>query len=386
MSICQFHAPTQILVSDDCADDLARLLAHEKPARVALLVDRNVQSLDRVQRLLRRAEDSGARTDVVSVDAREPDTDLVDQQAAVFKAQPPDVVIGVGGGSTLDLAKAVGALAANPGAAAEYQGRELLPHAARPTIMIPTTAGTGSEVTPGAVVLNPRTRRKGAIASRSMFPRYALLDPALTASMPRRVAAATGMDALAHAIESFTARCATPVTRMYSREAFRLISGSLPALLSNGDSPQLRRTQQVGATLAGVAICNSDTGACHSISYALGIHCGVPHAMAVALLLPHVLDVNIRKGARQYAELAEMLPEDESERSEEARCRRLQRFVARLVRDGIGSASLGDYGVQPADLPALAERGLDLTTALTNNPVDFTADDVRHVLTRLMKG
>ncbi len=371
-------------MSDNSAETLAEILKYNKAERTVVLVDRNVFCIRKIQQIIRYLEKLGLEARVVEVDAHEPDTDLVDEYTKVFKTEPLDFLVGIGGGSTLDLAKAVSVLAFNPGCAADYQGRDLLPSSGCPSVMMPTTAGTGSEVTPGAVVLDPKTKRKGAISSPYITPDYAVLDPELTLSMPPEVAAATGLDALGHAVESFTAQCATPMTKMYSKEAFRLITSSLTAILQEKDSLDRRRGQQLGATLAGVAICNSDTGACHAMAYPLGIYFQIPHGVAVALLLAHVIDVNVRKGARQYAELADLLPEDSEGLSEEEKCWKFQRFVADLVPSGVLPSSLRHYGVESSDLPELAERGLDLKTALSNNPVDFTKDDAQYVLEQLM--
>ena len=384
MTNFEFHAPTRIISSDNCVETVSWIAKSDKPRHLGVLVDRSVVSLPRIQQLFLNFEKVSLKNSIVEIDAREPDTEFVDEHTARFKSDTCDFLVGIGGGSTLDLAKAVSVLAFNPGSAQEYQGRDLVPNPGCPSIMIPTTAGTGSEVTPGAVVLNPQTKRKGAIWSPYIIPRYAILDPELTRSMPASVAATTGIDALAHAVESFTTRCASALTQMYSREAFRLISGSLPNILRNDDNLDLRRNQLIGATLAGVAICNSDTGACHALAYPLGIYFGVPHGMAVAPLLPHVLAVNIRKGARQYIELSGMLSRDGDRLSDEEKCWQLHEFVAGLAPAGVLPTSLRDYGVRESDVPELAERGLDLKSALSNNPVEFTRDDAQYVLEQLV--
>lgn len=385
MTTCEFYAPTQIIASDDSTETLAKILRKEEPKSIAVLVDRNVLFLPPIQRIIECARELSGQLKISDIDSREPDTDFVDQQVEIFKGNPPDLLVGIGGGSTLDLGKAVSVLAFNPGKAETYQGRELVSNPGCCTVMIPTTAGTGSEVTPGAVVFNPRTKRKGAIWSPFIIPQHAILDAELTLSMPAKVAAATGMDALAHSVESFTARRASVMSRMYSVEAFRLIKSSLPGILRNGNERDLRRQQLLGASLAGIAACNSDTGACHSIAYALGIYFGVPHGVAIALLLPHVLAVNIRKGARDYVRLATVLLGDEDRLSDEEKCWALHRFIADLVPPGTLSVSLRDFGVQSEDLPELAQRGLDLKTALSNNPVEFTVEDTRHVLQQLVE-
>jgi alcohol dehydrogenase len=380
MNAFQFVAPTKLFPAFHAVEALTLILKEIQPKHVAIFIDCNVAALDRVQEVIQKCKTETTRVTAVEVEVREPDTDFVDEHAAPLKADLPDLVIGIGGGSTLDLSKAVSVVAFNQNRAAEYQGRNLMPNPGCPSVMIPTTAGTGSEVTPGAVVLNPETKRKGAISSPYITPNYAILDPELTMTMPQQVAWSTGIDALAHAIESFTARCATPITQMYCREAFQLISHSLPQILAGDKSQEIRSAQQLGATLAGVAICNSDTGACHAMAYPLGIYHSVPHGVAVGLLLPHVMSENIRKGARNYAVLADLLPGCSSGLSVEDKCWKLQNFVANLFPTDLKAISLKDFGIGPEHLSALADRGMDLKTALENNPVDFTRDDAQGVL------
>jgi alcohol dehydrogenase class IV len=235
--------------------------------------------------------------------------------------------------------------------------------------MIPTTAGTGAEVTPGAVVLNPHTRRKGAISSPYIFPDYAVLEPSLTLTLPRGIALATGMDALAHSLESYAGLADNPLAKACAREAYRMISESLPLALSEPSEIGHRRQLLVGSTLAGCAIHNLDTGAAHSMAYALGTHFGVPHSVGVALLLPYVIAHNVAEGATSYGDLC---PPDE-----------LVGFVRSLAPPGV-LPRLADFGVVSTDVPWLSEEGLKLRSALNNNPVPFERRDADRILAALL--
>ncbi len=378
----EFSAPTRILSSENLDATLSDIVELEHAKRVVMLIDRNV--FDSIAGQVMRTT-RAANVVQVPVDAREPDTDMIDEFAQNVGPPMPDLIVGIGGGSIIDLAKAVSVVAFNAGHAAEYQGRNLVPNPGCNSVMVPTTAGTGSEVTPGAVVTNPATKRKGAISSPFVSANYAILAPDLVASVPGNVAAMTGMDALAHSIESYTACCATLLSKMYSREAFRLIVKCLPAILNGDRNKELLLTQQIAATMAGIAICNSDTGAAHAMSYPLGIYFKVPHGLAVSLLIPRVMEVNIQKGCELYAELAAFIPGVTADMSDMEKSERLQRFVDGLVSSAQMSGALEGYGVSATDVAELSERSLDLKTALLNNPVEFSREDAEQVLGQLLR-
>ena len=360
-----------MVITDDIAVTVPRLVQTLNGRRVALLADRNVRGLNHVAGLVRalEAEASLDAFEVREVDAREPETGTVDQAVEGLRSLQPDLVIGLGGGSVIDLAKAVSVLLYNDGPAAQYQGPGLIRKPGARKVMIPTTAGTGAEVTPGAVVLNPETKRKGAISSPFVFADYAVLDASLTLKLPPPVTVATGMDALAHCIESYTGRAANPFAKACAREAYGMIAESLPRVIAAPDDVTHRRQVLTGSTLAGYAIYNLDTGAAHSMAYALGAYFGVPHAVGVALLLPHVVAHNVAGGAASYAGLGD--PDD------------IVGFVRTIAPNGVLPRP-ADFGITASDVPLLAEKGLNLKTALENNPVPFELEDAKRVLSTLL--
>src|SRR5262249_52425616 len=185
--------------------------------------------------------------------------------------------------------------------AADYQGFNLVKRAGLPIIAIPTTAGTGSEVTWTAVFTNRTRMVKGGINSPYCFPRYAILDSLLTASMPRRVTLSSGMDALSHAIESYTAKNASLLSRTMSEQALRLLYEGLSRVFRNETDLEGRRLTQLGSTIAGWACFNAGTGACHSLAYPLGVYFKVPHGEALSMLLPIVARINNTKQPGIYS-------------------------------------------------------------------------------------
>ena len=380
----RFSAKTEVLVSEDLLTDVLALQAQEKWERVGLLVDNNVTSIKVIRDMIRELG-SVTKTYPRYFNSFEPTTRLVDEVTEHYRPNTIDFFIGIGGGSTIDLTKAVSAMVVNPGSVEDYHGTGKPVTRAVRKMMIPTTAGTGSEVTPGAVLVNERTAFKRGLSNASIAPDFALLCASLTTTMPDHITASTGMDALGHAIESYTSKNSNTITRMYSREAFRLIFNNLRKVFDDRSSLSLRGNILLGANLAGFAIHNSNTGAGHSLAYPTGIYHKVPHGLAVALVLPEVVRINVEKGCSLYADLYDVI-EEKDEKIHDPKeksvlfCELLQNYPAmRYLGKGFG-----DFGINKTNYEFLAERGLDLTSALSNNPVNFDITDAKNVLGNLI--
>ena len=380
----RFSAKTDVIISENLPEDVLALQSQEKFENVGLLVDNNVINIKNIQNLIEELE-SVTKIYPRYFNSFEPTTRLVDEVAAHYRPSNIDFFIGIGGGSTIDLTKAVSAMVVNPGSVEDYHGTGKPIIKAVRKMMIPTTAGTGSEVTPGAVLVNERTAFKRGLSSGCIAPEFALLCASLTTSMPDHITASTGMDALGHAIESYTAKNSNAITRMYSREAFKLIFNNLHKVFNDRSNLSLRRNILLGANLAGFAIHNSNTGAGHSLAYPTGIYHKVPHGLAVALVLPQVVRINFEKGCNLYADLYDLITEKDKniyDPKEKSRilCELLQNYPA---MDYLGKG-FGSYGINKTNYEFLAERGLDLTSALSNNPVTFDIKDAKKVLRNLI--
>jgi alcohol dehydrogenase class IV len=220
--------------------------------------------------------------------------------------------------------------------------------------------------------VNKETGFKRGLGGDLVTADHAVLFPRITMSMPDSVAASTGMDALAHAIESYTCKEANPITRMYSRQAFALIYPNLMKTLDDPEDLESRRALLLGSCLAGYAIYNSNTGACHAISYPLGIHHLVPHGIAIGMLIPEVMKINIEKGCNLYERLIDETHGDAAAVLDDL----LNDFGPRKYLP----KTLAEFGIKPKDVPELAERGMDLKPAIDANPVVFTVDDATRAL------
>jgi len=380
----QFDSKAKIIISDNLSDDVDILINNEKISDIGLIVDSNVSKAGSVKNL-KSLLDKKHKLRYNEIKITEPTTDMVNQYADEFRKNPPELLIGIGGGSTLDLVKAISVMSVNDGIVEDYHGTGKAFTQGIQKILIPTTAGTGSEVTNGAVLVNEKTKFKRAIGGKHVTADYAFLHAELTTTMPDNVTAATGLDALAHAIESYTAKSSNEITRMYSFKAFSLIFNNLSKVFESKNNLEYRKNVLLGSCLAGYAIYNSNTGACHAMSYPLGIYHHVPHSLAVGTLLTKVIANNIEKGAPQYAELYDAIDGVSSLKAINEKLNAFLHMINSFKPLQYLKKTFRDYGINESNINFLAERGLDLKSALNNNPVEFTLKDSVSIYQQLLK-
>jgi len=304
----------------------------------------------------------------------EPDYDYLDEVAAVFRAAPVDVVVGAGGGSTMDLAKGVAILLRNPGRGIDYRGMDLVPEAGVPCVCVPTTAGSGSEATATASFVDLASQTKLGINGRYVSCELAVLDGELLAGAPAAVTIGSGLDALVHAIEAVTAMGWTRIARLFGAEAVRLLFDALPRSVARPDDVAARQDALLGAHLAGIAMQNAAGGPASGASYPLGTHYGVPHGYAGGVLLPHVVRANVEAGYDDgYGFLANALDLPDAQAFADA--------LVNLYLEMHAPLELSRFGVTRADVPALAELTVTQRAAnLELNPVPFGAAEVTALL------
>ncbi len=247
--------------------------------------------------------------DIYSAVEPDPSVETINACAAYVREYKFDLLIGLGGGSPIDTAKCASVLALNPGSAEDYLGIEKIESAGIPKILIPTTAGTGSEVTNVAVMSLKAAHTKKGIVSRYLFAEAAILDPELTQGLPPAVTASTGMDALTHAIEAYVSRFAQPLTDHFALEAIRLIGRSLRTAVYNGQNIDAREAMLTGSMYAGLAFGSAATGMVHGLAMPLGGQFNIAHGIANAVMLPHVMRHNLVSSLDRYREVAIALGE-----------------------------------------------------------------------------
>lgn len=305
----------------------------------------------------------------------EPPIELADAGAKAAIKAKCDAVIGIGGGSAMDVAKAIAVIAANKGKAVDYLGLGKVPGPGLPKIMVPTTAGTGSEVTFTSVFIRKNLKKKEGMNSPYLYPELAVLDPTLTLSLPPHPTATTGLDALCHAIESYTSVNASPMSEMISLEAIVLIAENLRTCVHDGGNLEARSQMLLGSLYAGMGLANAGVTAVHSLSYPLGGKYGVPHGLANTLLLPHVMAYNLPGALEKFADIADAMGEVTDGLSVRDAAGLAIEAVENLIEDCDACITLEDLEIPEEDFEDLAKVALTVARPLENNPRKVTLED-----------
>jgi alcohol dehydrogenase len=374
MTPFDFQPRTRIVFGLDKIEELGRL-ALELGARRALVVsDAGVIEAGQAQRGLDTLQDAGLDTALFQDFRENPTTEDTERGAVMALDFEPEVLIGLGGGSSLDCAKGINFVYSNGGRMQDYWGVDKATLPMLPMIAVPTTAGTGSEAQSFALISDAETHVKMACGDKKAACRIALLDPQLTVTQPQRVTALTGLDALAHALETQVTKPRNLISQTFSREAWRLLAANYVAVLDRGEDLEARSGMQLGACLAGLAIENSMLGAAHALANPLTAAYNIVHGEAVALMLPHVIRFNGEAVAACYADLLRATAGIAGIPTVEDGVAGLAQFVER-VREHAGLAQrLSECGVERDRLPQLAAEAAKQWTG-TFNPRDVTETD-----------
>jgi len=311
--------------------------------------------------------------------AAEPPARIVDECARVIREKGYDFVIGIGGGSSLDVAKGAALVAVNGGKVLDYAGVDMVPCRGLPKILIATTAGTGSETTRVLVVTDEADKLKKSVYTDFNLADVAIVDPMMTMSMPLEVTADTGMDALVHAIEAYVSVSATPFSDILAIEAIRLIAENLSAAYAKGSNMEARFNMALAATLAGMAFTSGGLGVVHALSNPLGTEYHLTHGRSNAVMLPYVVDCNKIGNPNKYARIAQAMGENIEPLSAYEAVERLVNSLLRLLELlGIPS-KISAYGVTKEDIPRLAAGAMKITRLFAGNPRDLTEEDVKGI-------
>lgn len=303
----------------------------------------------------------------------EPDYDYLDEIADRIRGVDKiDLIVGIGGGSCLDITKAVAILKTNSGKGIDYRGFDKIQNPGIPTLAIPTTAGTGSEVTINAVFTDKEELKKLGINGRFMNATYAILDAEWTISCPYSVALSSGIDALTHALESYTCQKANVLSRTFSKEAFRLLYDALPCLVDNPHNLQKRQELLLGSYLAGAALFNSGSGIAGALSYPIGVHFKVPHGIGGGIFLQSVIEYNISKGYSDYADLLSII-DNEIGLTMDKKNKKFSYLMSRLFERLNMPKYLDDWGITKKNVEHVCELMLPLQAAFDQNPIPFSA-------------
>ncbi|KAB0661949.1 iron-containing alcohol dehydrogenase [Burkholderia diffusa] len=353
--------------------------------RIALITQPAMEALGVADRVIEslKAKD----VDVRIIRGVEPEPTIGNVET-VYKEQiepfAPQAILSIGGGSVLDAAKLFAVRLTNDEPLRNWLGIDLVKHPGVPMILVPTTAGTGSEVTPNAIVTLPDESLKVGIVSRHLLPKIVILDAELTLGLPKPITAATGMDAFVHALESYISTKANPISDMYAMESMRLIGANIVEAYENGQSLKAREAMMLGSMYGGLALTAAGTAAVHALAYPLGGMFNVTHGVANAMLLPHVMAFNLDAIEGRLSNVARALDLAATTDSDPVAARKLIDKMVEWTAAVDIPQDLRKFGVSEEHLDALAIAASKVKRLLGNNPKALTLDDMKSIYRRLL--
>jgi alcohol dehydrogenase class IV len=353
--------------------------------RIALITQPIMEELGIVGRVIESLKSKDVEVRIVRDVEPEPTIQNVE---TVFKAQiepfAPQAILSIGGGSVLDAAKLFSVRLTNDEPLRSWLGIDLIKKPGVPTILVPTTAGTGSEVTPNAIVTLPDESLKVGIVSRHLLPQIVILDAELTLGLPKPITAATGMDAFVHSLESYISTKANPISDMFAMDSMRLIGANIVEAYRNGHSLKAREAMMLGSMYGGLALTAAGTAAVHALAYPLGGMFNVTHGVANAMLLPHVMAFNLDAIEDRLANVARALDLATKAESDQVAARKLIEKMEEWTAAVEIPQDLRKFGVSEEHLDALAEAASKVKRLLGNNPKALTLDDMKSIYSRLL--
>lgn len=371
-----FTGAKKIIFGNGSFDMLGDNIRELRASRPLIVLDRNLSKNGLKEKIADICGKSGVKATIFDrqVEA-EPRLEVADEGVKAAQKGKCDSVVGIGGGSAMDIAKAIAVLTANNGKAVDYLGLNKVPGPGLPTIMVPTTAGTGSEVTFTAVFVRQDLKKKEGMNSPYLYPDVAVLDPVLTLTLPPVSTASTGIDALCHAIESYTSVNASPMSEMFSLDAILLISENLRTCVHDGSNLEARQKTLLGSLYAGLGLANAGVGAVHSLSYPLGGKYGVSHGLANTVMLPHVMSFNLPGALEKFTIIAEAMGEIIDDMPLREAAYLAVEAVQSLIEDCGIYTTLEDLNIPEEDFPELAKVAMTVARPLENNPRKVTIED-----------
>lgn len=379
--------PNQVFAGEDATSHLKDVVAEKNAKHVVVFCDASIQKLGLAETAIKTIEAAGASVETFSDLAVEPSYEDVQRVVDWFVGTGADLIVAIGGGSVMDASKLVGVLAGAP-----YSIKDLLdnPNLATkqvPTVMMPTTAGTGAEVTPNAIVAVPERELKVGIVSAAMMPDAVILEVEMIRNLPRPIAAATGLDALCHAIECFTSNKKNPLSDMFALEALDLILHNIEPACDDKSATEAKRNMQLAAFYAGFAIASSGTTGVHALSYPLGGRFHVAHGVSNAILLMPVMHYNEPACQELFAQAYDRCLAGDVSAPASSVAEKSAALLARMdaiVKHLDMPKNLGELGIENVDLDSLVASGMEVTRLLVNNMREITPEAARDIYLQIL--
>lgn len=373
-----FRVPRAIITGSGSSEQVGEELKKLNLKKALIVTDRNQVKLGIIDGALASLRQSGLAYAIYGGVNTEPVVEHVQEGLKAFRENKCDCLLAIGGGSPMDTAKAISVMASNPGSIENYMGLGKVPQKGRPVIAMPTTAGTGSEVTPFTIITDTKRDLKMLIGSPFLMPEMAIVDPQLTVLLPPDVTAATGIDALTHAIEAYVSVKAQAMSDVFCLAAIELIAGNLRKAWSDGKDLEAREKMMMGALMAGIAFSNSSVALVHGMARPIGAYFHVRHGASNAALLGTVMEFSLEGNPARYARIAPAMGVETKALSEMAAAKQGAAAVKKLIKD-VRIPSLRELGVDKARLEKLAPKMSDDAIASgspANNPRLATREEI----------
>lgn len=377
-AIASFFMPVVSLLGEGCVKELPDRVKSLKATKPLLITDKGMTALGYSQKIVQLLEDAGFNCVVFDETVPNPTDENVVAGAKVYQDNNCDMLISLGGGSAHDCCKAVGIIVTNGGVISDYEGLDQVVHALPPYVAINTTAGTASEMTRFTIITNTSNHVKMAIVDWRVTPDVAINDPVLMIDMPPALTAATGMDALTHAVEAYVSTAANPITDACALQAMQLIGTNLRKAVARGDDLEARDAMAYAQYLAGMAFNNASLGHVHAMSHQLGGMYNLPHGVCNALLLPHVCEVNMIARLERFADIAVALGENIEGLSMRDAAKLAIKSIRALSKDVGIPKNLTELGVKKKDIEEMVKNAQKDVCALTN-PRKLTDEQVAQI-------
>lgn len=373
-----FFVKSNIVFGRGAVEQLPDMIKSYGMQHVMVVYDAGVKAAGIAEQVMAQVEKAGVASTVFDGVIPNPTNEVVEEAAAIAKEKKVDGFVAVGGGSSIDLAKAINVLMTNPGRIGEYGGMNMVKNDCLPLIAIPTTAGTSSEITNVSALIDTEKVIKYVVIDNKIVASDVICDPEFTKTMPAGVTAATGMDAITHAVESYISNMATPLTGYNSLEALKIFRQYLPRAVKDGSDMEAREQMMLGCIIAGFAFSNANLGLVHGIAHTLSAHFGLAHGMANATVLPYVMEYNAPSCPEKMVDMAKAIGLPVTG-SQEEDMYLLSRDLLAMTKE-LGIKTLSEQGIEKKDFDMLADDVLKEPVLGFNPRQNITKEDVLAIL------
>ena len=374
----RFFVKSDVVYGKGAAEELPQILAELEAKSVMVVYDAGVKMAGIADKVLEQVEKAGVEITIFDGVIPNPTNEVVEEAAAIAKEKEIDVFIAVGGGSSIDLTKAVNILMTNPGRIGEYAGIGMVKNKVHPLIAIPTTAGTSSEITNVVALIDTEAVCKYVIIDNKIVADKVIADPEFTKTMPPSVTAATGMDAITHAIESYISNEANELTKYNSLKGLQIFHKNLPKAVADGNDMKARENMMLGCIVVGFGFSNANLGLVHGIAHTLSAHFQLAHGAANATVLPYVIAYNAESCPKEMAQMADAIGLETSGDPEKDKYL-LSEELLRLIKN-LGIKTLSEQGIRREDFDMLAEDVLKEPVLGFNPRQNITKEDILAIL------